>query len=402
MLTLVYIVFAFALLLWIPTLLIGIVFAFLKKWNTVKVCGATLGALTVLIFILAQLEAGLDPKARLAEPATSNTVTTKSSHHNASRVATGMAFPSYLDLHIGQRVILNSNNEGDGTMATLFDDLQTVHKWAQGESDPHALPHHDLPIGTRATVRSWTRVDTVSGDEVTMINVAISNGAAKRGYVQDIGVLPDIPPGSTLVVNSFRGNNTMLKAQQDRTSSINIANGTHVALVSVHPDGRSISPYRGEVLTGPHRGVTGWFNAFELSAPSPRIASGEYDDKCHCISLYMIDRKYAAAHTPTPPPTASPDPGPETDDDKAYMNEACNLMYPKGSGYGFDFGDGSDDHANLRIVTCAGPNADQLMYFRKEHLAESKDQYAHDGKPPGTPGGYEVPAPGTSDATPFP
>lgn len=96
----------------------------------------------------------------------------------------------------------------------------------------------------------------------------------------------------------------MQKWQDDKSSiKINITNGTHLSLVTVHPDG-SLSPYQVEVLTGPHRGLNGWFNVFEVYAPSPRIASKEYDEKCHCISLYMIDRKYAEKHPPTPSATS--------------------------------------------------------------------------------------------------
>ena len=78
------------------------------------------------------------------------------------------------------------------------------------------------------------------------------------------------------------------------------------------------------------------------------------------------------------------------------MNEACILMYD-GAKYGFDFGS-PDEDSNMRIVTCSGGD---LVYFRRQHLAETKEQYQRDKSPPNTPGGFPVPALG-SDATPFP
>jgi hypothetical protein len=310
-------------------------------------------------------------------------------------------FPMYLDLHVGQHAILDDNAEGK-QRATLFDDLQTVHKWAQGNANPAELPHHDLPVRTPVTVLSWTRVKSLTRSDYLMIKVATLKGQMISGYSRDISTLPDIPIGATLVVHSIAGNSAGVRLNQgDEKQAFQIVDGTRVAALAVHPDGQSISPYRARVLDGKHRGANLWFDMFSLGAPSPKISSEEYNDVCKCVSLYLIDRKYAQAHPPTPSPTATPDPGPLTDEDKAYMNEACNLMYVNGSGYGFDFGDGGDPHNNLRIVTCAD-DADQLMYFRKEHLAELKTRYVKDGQPSGTPGGFKVPAPGSLNSTPFP
>jgi hypothetical protein len=308
-------------------------------------------------------------------------------------------FPQYLDLHRDQRVILDSNNEGDGRSATLFNDLETSRKWALGNfSGPEDLPHRDLPTGTVARVLSWTRIPSVTGDAKTMIQVATLQGRATSGYVEGIGVLPEIPRGTVLIVAS---NTQMSRTQLNASQTDSVPKGTRVKLLAIHPENSSVLPYQVSVLGGPKKGAVGWLSWLDLAAPSASIASDQYKGDCHCVTLYMLDR-HANEHPTDADRTPSPDEGSITADDTSYMNEACNLMYPQGSGYGYDFGARENDRADMRVVTCAGPAADQLVYFRHDHLAQSKEALTSNDKAPGVPDGYPVPPPGSTDATPFP
>jgi|GEM_PF-2743353 len=335
---------------------------------------------------------------------------------------TEQPFPGYLELRGGQRALLDSNNEGSGSMGTLFDDLATVRKWASGQfNGPEDLPHRDFPVGTRVVVRSWTHVKAVGGDDYIMINVMTLTNPRREGYVRDIDLLPMIPSGARLVVRSTflhaRGVTMELRRDGSRhLPSLTIAEGTSVSLLAVAPNGDSLSPYRAQVLSGPHRGARGWFDVFSLRAPSPPVKAGEYDEKCRCVSLYLAEVRPPAtqprpieAATATVPaltidpsyhasmPTAEPAPPESPETTRDYMNEACILMYD-GAHYGFDFGS-PGGNSNMRIVNCSGGD---LVYFRREHLAETKAQYQSDKSPPNTPGGYPVPILGASGATPFP
>lgn len=325
----------------------------------------------------------------------------------ARPVPTEQPFPAYLGLRGGQRPLLDSNNEGDGSMGTLFDDLAAVRKWAAGQaSGPADVRHHDLPIGTRIVVRSWTHVRAVSGDDYTMIDVMTVTNPRREGYVRDIYLLPMIPSGARLIVhNAVRGYRagTMELKRTQHPPTLTIAEGTPVSSLAVSPRGDTLSHYRAEVLSGPHRGARGWFSDFSLGALSPPVSGGEYDKTCHCVSLYLreVDQR-GTQSSPTDAPMPSAEPAflesPETTRD--YMNEACILMHD-GAHYAFDNGNGGVEDANIRIVACKLPGGD-LIYFRREHLAETKSQYQNDKSPSRTPGGYPVPGLSASDATPFP
>lgn len=325
----------------------------------------------------------------------------------ARLVPTEQPFPAYLALRSGQRALLGSNNEDDGSMGTLFDDLAAVRKWAAGQaSGPSDVRHHDLPIGTRVVVRSWTHVRAVGSNDYTMINVVTLMNPRREGYVQDIYLLPMIPSGARLIVhNAVRGHRggTMELKRTQHPSTLTIAEGTPLSSLAVSPRGDTLSHYRAEVLSGPHRGARGWFSDFSLGAPSPPVGGGEYDKTCHCVSLYLheVDQR-GTQPSPADAPMPSAEPtfleSPETTRD--YMNEACILMYD-GAHYAFDNGNAGVDDANMRIVACKLPGGD-LVYFRREHLAETKSQYQNDKSQPGTPGGYPVPGLGASGATPFP
>ncbi len=180
------------------------------------------------------------------------------------------SLPRYLELRIGQRALLDSNDEGDGSVGTLFDDMDTVLKWAAGTSEPEELAHHDLPRGTPVSVQSWTHVKAVGGDDYVMIDVATKTEPRVEGYTQDIRLLPAIPRGTQLVVNSSSGKWTGMELRRDEephAPAITMAGGAPVSLLAVAPDGGSISKYRARVVSGPHR-FTGWFNVFSLGAPS--------------------------------------------------------------------------------------------------------------------------------------
>ncbi len=97
------------------------------------------------------------------------------------------SLPRYLELRVGQRALLNSNDEGDGSVGTLFDDMDTVLKWAAGPSEPEELAHYDLPTGTPVSVQSWTHVKA-SG------SFAVEDGRRYRGRRGDLPVSRSILP----------------------------------------------------------------------------------------------------------------------------------------------------------------------------------------------------------------
>ncbi len=371
-----------AMLLWFCSVVAAVIFAILRRWLALKITGLTNACLTIIMFVAVIFSP--------APPGAVHTLAKKTSKPPA--VAT---FPPYLELRAGQHAILDTNNEGDGSYGTLFDNMAAVQTWAAGKADPSTTPHHDLPTGTPVTVRSWTYVQAVGGDYYLMVNVATVKGTARAGYTPAINLLPAIPQGARLVAyGGFKGDSALMSPSQGSKTLIKVRAGTPLSLVSVSPNG-GLHSYLATILSGPQRGRRGWFSFFSVAAPSAKIPRGTYNAKCRCVELFFEDLH---APEPTPEPTSVPM-GPVTSEDKDYMNEACMLMHD-GASYGFDFGDSNKDNADMRIVTCAGGR--DLIYFRREHLAESKTRYANDQSAPGSPKGYPVPAPGTSDATPFP
>jgi len=386
-------------LLWIAAFVCAIIFAITRRWRLLAISCATILGLTVVAFAAALL-ARSEKKAAQVAHAVRRAVPTPT--------RTDQPFPYYLELRGGQRALLDSNNEGSGSMGTLFDNLATVRKWASGQfNGPEDLPHHDVPVGTRVVVRSWTHVKALGGDDYVMINVMTLTTPQREGYVRDISLLPIIPSGARLVVRSsfLHARSVTMELRRDESQhppSLTIAEGTPVSLLAVAPNGDSLSPYRAQVLSGPHRGARGWFDVFSLRAPSPPVRAGEYDETCRCVSLYLAEvHPPATQRRPTAASMRSAEPAPPESPEmtRDYMNEACILMYDSAQ-YAFDFGS-PDDNSNMRIVNCKLPGGD-LVYFRREHLAETKSQYQSDKSPPYTPGGYPVPMLGASDATPFP
>ena len=385
-----------AAFLWVTAVLCAIMFAIMRRWRLLAISGASIFGLTAITFAAALLA----PSEK--QPAIARAAPTP------RPARTDLPFPKYLELRAGQCAVLDSNHEGDGSMGTLFDNLATVRKWASAQfNGPEDLPHHDFPVGTHVVVRSWTHVNAAGGDDYLMIKVITTTTPQREGYVRDISLLPLIPSGARLVVySSIRTSpSATMELRRDGTQhspTLTIPNGTPISLLAVAPNGESISPYRARVLSGPHRGARGWFDVFSLGAPSPPVRWGQYSNECRCVSLYLAEVNPSVKQ---PRPTeasvsAEPAPAEASATTQDYMNEACILMYD-GAQYAFDFGEGGEDGNNMRIVSCKLPGGD-LVYFRKQHLAESKSQYANDNSPPGTPGGYRVPPLGTSGATPFP
>jgi hypothetical protein len=386
-------------LLWMAAVLCAIIFAIMRRWRLLRISGGTILGLTVVAVGAALLAPSEHLSTQVAHAA-------RRAARTPTPTRSNQPFPDYLALRGGQHALLDSNNEGSGSKGTLFENLATVRKWASGQfNGPEDLPHRDFAVGTRVVVRSWTHVKAVGGDDYIMVKVMTQTNPQREGYVPQTSLLPVIPSGSRLVVrSSFRGSRGVsMKLRRDGSEhppSLTIAEGTPVSLLAVAPNGDSLSPYRAQVLSGPNRGSRGWFDVFSLRAPSPPVSSAAYDEKCRCVSLYLDEvgppakqLRPIAASMPSAEP-ASPESSKTTRD---YMNEACVLMYD-GANYGFDFGSPSDN-SNMRIVNCSGGD---LVYFRREHLAETKSQYQNDKSPPNTPGGYPVPISGASGATPFP
>jgi hypothetical protein len=261
-----------AILLWIVMAGVAAVLAALRRWKAFKRAAIAIGALSVVILIAAIPDSHVPQNIviKRAAPLTSPT------------------FPPYLVLHAGQRAVLDTNNEGDGSHATLFDDMATVKAWAAGYGDPQTSRHHDLPTGTPVVIRSWAHVKEADGDDDVMIDVATMHGPHVEGYVRDIMLIPQIQPGTRLLTYAgFHGGYGIMNLAKDSKAFVKVASATPVALLATKANG-GLDVFYGKLLSGPHRGTRGWFSSLTIRAPTGvKGDEGSYDEKCRCTNLFF-------------------------------------------------------------------------------------------------------------------
>lgn len=264
---------------------------------------ATLG-LTVVMIVLAAVmpkdSAGTTAASHTAQtraPVRSRTAAPKIVVHRPVRAPKRAGrLPDFIALVVGVHGFLESNNEGDGRMGTLFDDIDTARRWATGQfSGPEDLPHHDLPVGTPVVVQSWETMHGAGSDLYVMLEVPVVARPSLHGFVRDISVLPAVPPGTHLIVKGLgrfrKGQNVSMDVSGDSDSlKVLVPIGSIATVLRYDDRATGLSPYVVQIASGNSKGARGYLGPLALGVvTNGHVPTEEYDPGCDCVGLFLLE-----------------------------------------------------------------------------------------------------------------
>ena len=240
------------------------------------------------------------------------------------------SFPQYLLFKDGGLIRLTDNGGNDVMKVSIYKSLSDVEAYCQGGNGAT----FDKPAKRLVKVIFYQNISTAQGLSEwcnPVVSVAAPDGSWS-GWVPRIVTAPNLPIGAKLVVeNGGLDQPNIWETPDGNHTSFNVSGGTTLRYLGFD-DNPSDTEYHVRVMSGPHKGKSGWTDATFLRAENGDVIamyeSPEAAKKGNTPGGGEADTSSATESQPTPTPEAAQQNN-EREPDVAALDERAEDQYQR-------------------------------------------------------------------------